>query len=66
MENHLRASANAVFRQLSFDPTGPGVPVDPDVADYMGAFEENALTLDDLADDFLLRIDQAGEVSYAD
>jgi hypothetical protein len=38
--------AIAVDREASANPVG--VAVDPDVADVMGAFEEDALALDDL------------------
>lgn len=40
-------AAVAADHEASADPSA-GVAVDPDVADVMGAFEENALTLDDL------------------
>ncbi|WP_257721622.1 hypothetical protein [Desulfomicrobium orale] len=33
------------------------IPVDPDVAEYMGAFEETALTEADVEDDALRGID---------
>ena len=41
------AAADAVERQALENPD-IGIPVDPDVADYMGAFEEDAVTLDDV------------------
>ena len=46
-EDYLKAAADAVERQALENPD-LGIPVDPDVADYMGAFEENAVTLDDV------------------
>ncbi|EHJ48823.1 hypothetical protein DFW101_2819 [Solidesulfovibrio carbinoliphilus subsp. oakridgensis] len=48
MEREILArAARAVDAQASEDPS-LGVPVDPDVADFMGAFEEKAVGLDDL------------------
>ena len=60
MENkdYLRAAADAVMQQVS---DGLAVPVDPDVADFMGAFTEEAVTLDDMVDDVLLSINDQGE-----
>ena len=46
-KDYLRAAADAVTEQ-AFDTPGLGVLVDPDVAEFMGAFSEGALTLDDL------------------
>lgn len=43
----LLAAARAVDRQASTAPDA-GAPADPDVADFMGAFEEDAVTWDDL------------------
>lgn len=45
-KNHLVA-AQVVDVQASENPS-LGIPVDPDVADFMGAFEEGAVSLDDL------------------
>lgn len=44
----LAAAARSVDAQAS--EFSFGIPVDPDVADYMGAFPERALGLDDLDD----------------
>lgn len=63
---YLKTAAHAVFKQLADDPTGPGVPVDPDVADFLGATTEDAVTLVDLMDDALLSIDEAGRVYVGD
>jgi len=41
--------ANVVDAQATEFPD-LGIPVDPDVADFMGAFEETAVGLDDLDD----------------
>jgi hypothetical protein len=47
IENTVISAALAADRQASADPVA-GVSVDPNVADFMGAFEEDALTIDDL------------------
>lgn len=50
LENYyLKAAAAAVERQVLENPDF-GIPADPDVAEYMGAFEEQAVTLDDVLD----------------
>jgi len=46
-KEYLRAAADIVDAQATDDPM-LGVPVDPDVAEFMGAFAEPALGLDDL------------------
>lgn len=61
-EDYLRAAADAVMEQLTADPIGPGVPVDPDVAEFMGAFEEDAIVEADCADDAQLTFSEHGEV----
>lgn len=65
MENreYLAAAAAAVERQLADNPD-IGVPLDPDVADHMGAFTEKAVVLADLMDDALLTINDQGEAFY--
>ena len=60
----LTAAANMVANQLAELPLGAALAVDPDVADYMGAFEENAIAPDDMADDDQLTINDKGEVIY--
>ena len=45
-KEYLDAAADSVSRQLEENP-GIGIPVDPDVADHMGAFEEDAMSLGD-------------------
>lgn len=49
MQEYLQKAAMVVEAQIGTDPelAEIGVPVDPDVADYMGAFEENAFVFDD-------------------
>lgn len=44
---YFKAAAAMVEKQAMENP-GIGIPVDPEVAQYMGAFEESAVTLDDL------------------
>jgi hypothetical protein len=47
-KEYLKAAAKAVNTQAAQNPD-IGIPVDPDVADFMGAFEELAsIELDDL------------------
>lgn len=48
-KNRLMTAANVVDSQATELPD-LGIPVDPDVADFMGAFEETAVDLDDLDD----------------
>ena len=43
----LKAAARAVDVQASEYPS-LGIPADPEVADFLGAFEEQAIGLDDL------------------
>ena len=62
-KEYLTAAANMVSVQLSEEPT-LALPLDPDVADFMGAFTEDALTLADLVDDTLLAMNEQGEVCY--
>lgn len=51
-KEYLQNASDAVLAQLASNPT-LGIPVDPDVADCLGAFEEAAL---DAAD-----VDSAGD-----
>lgn len=44
--DRLMVAANAVFDQALENPD-LGIPTDPDVADFMGCFEELAVSLDD-------------------
>lgn len=44
--DRLTAAANAVFDQAIENPD-LGIPADPDVADFMGCFEEAAVSPDD-------------------
>lgn len=46
-KDYLHHAGDAVLAQLAANPA-LGIPVDPDVADSLGAFEEPALTDDDV------------------
>ena len=63
-KEYLRAAALAVAQQLAENPVILGIPIDPDVADFMGAFAEDALELADVIEDGLLTINGQGEVSH--
>lgn len=49
----LDQAAKDVFNQLAKDPS-LAIPLNPDVAEHMGAFEEKAVNLNDLDDDFMI------------
>ncbi len=61
-KEYLAAAARSAAQQITDDP-GLYVPLDPDVADFMGAFREDALELADVIEDGLLTVNQ-GEVVY--
>lgn len=63
-KEYLRAAATAIARQIVENPVILGVPLDPDVADYMGAFVEEAVELADIVEDGLLTVTNSGEVIY--
>ena len=63
-KDYLKAAVNVVAQQVTDHPLWGGVAVDPDVADWMGAFTESAVTLADLADDVLLSVNAQGDVVY--
>lgn len=42
-DEYLKAAAEVIERQALDDP-GLGIPADPDLADFMGAFEETAVS----------------------
>lgn len=54
--DRLTVAANAVFDQALENPD-LGIPADPDVADFMGCFEESAVS----PDDFINIDDEDGE-----
>ena len=63
-KDYLKAAVNVVAQQVTDNPLWGGVAVDPDVADWMGAFTESAVTLADLADEVLLSVNAQGDVVY--
>ena len=63
-KDYLKAAVNVAAQQVTDNPLWGGVAVDPDVADWMGAFTESAVTLADLADDVLLSVNAQGDVVY--
>ena len=62
-KEYLAAAARAAAEQITSNP-GIYLPLDPDVADYMGAFTEDAITLADLIEDALHTINCQGEAVY--
>ena len=46
-KEYLLAAARAVDAQASENPN-LGIPVDPEVAEFMGAFAEDAISLNDV------------------
>ena len=62
-KEYLAAAARAAAQQITDDP-GLYVPLDPDVAEHMGAFQEDAIILADLIEDALLTINGQREVLY--
>ena len=56
----LTAAAKAAAEQLAGN-AALHIPLDPDVADFMGAFQEDALSLPDVIEDGLLTINGQGE-----
>ena len=63
-KEYLHAAAKAIAQQIEGNLLVIGVSLDPDVADYMGAFEEEAITLADVVEDGLLTVTNSGEVIY--
>jgi hypothetical protein len=62
-KEYLAAAAYAAAEQLA-DNAALHVPLDPDVADFMGAFREDALSLADVIEDGLITLTAQGEVVY--
>lgn len=63
-ENEYKAAvAKKLGQDLAENPFAE-VSLDPDIADFMGAFTEDAIILADLQDDTLLSINEEGEVFY--
>ena len=63
-KEYLAAAARTVAQQLADNPTILSIEADPDVADYMGAFTEDAIALADMIEDALLTVNGQGEVIY--
>ena len=63
-KEYLAAAARTVAQQLADNPTILSIEADPDVADYIGAFTEDAIALADMIEDALLTINGQGEVVY--
>ena len=62
-KDYLAAAAKAAAEQLA-DNAALHVPLDPDVADFMGAFFEDALSLADVIEDGLFTLNAQGEAVY--
>jgi hypothetical protein len=62
-KDYLAAAAKAAAEQLA-DNAALHVPLDPDVADFMGAFREDAISLADVIADGLLTLNERGEALY--
>ena len=60
---YLAAAAKAAAEQLA-DNASLHIPLDPDVADFMGAFREDALDLADVIEDGLFTLNEQGEAVY--
>lgn len=63
-KEYIAAAAKSVAQQLAENPVILGIPIDPDVADFMGAFQEDAIELADVIEDGLLTVTGQGEVVY--
>jgi hypothetical protein len=50
----FQARANVLWQEVENNP-GVGIPVDPDLADYLGAFEEPCVTDEDCEVDYYER-----------
>jgi hypothetical protein len=62
-KDYLAAAAKAAAEQIA-DNAALHVPLDPDVADFAGAFHEDALSLADVIEDGLFTVNEQGEVVY--
>lgn len=63
-KEYLAAAARSVAQQLAENPVILSIPIDPDVADFMGAFTEDAIELADVIEDALLTVNRQSEVRY--
>ncbi len=64
-DKQIAAATRTVVEQIMENPVGVGVPLDATVAERMGAFTEDAVTLVDLMDDALLTAGVDGGMYYA-
>ena len=62
-KEYLKAAARAAAELLAAN-AALYVPLDPDVADFMGAFFEDALSLADVIEDGLFTLNDQGEALY--
>lgn len=60
-EEILKHAAKDVFDQLAENPN-LAIPLDPELAEYMGAFEEKAVNISELDNDTSLN--ENGEISH--
>jgi len=58
-KDYLTAAAKAAAEQLAANAS-LYIPLDPDVADFMGAFHEDALSLADVIEDGLFTVNDQG------
>ena len=63
-KEYLSVAARVVAQQLADNPIILSIPIDPDVADFMGAFREDAIALADVIEDGLLTVNGQSEVIY--
>ena len=63
-KKYLAAAARVVAQQLADNPIILSIPIDPDVADFMGAFREDSIALADVIEDGLLTVSGQSEVVY--
>ncbi|WP_421902042.1 hypothetical protein [Maridesulfovibrio sp.] len=49
IKKHLNEQADQLDREMTENP-GAAIEVDPELADHMGAFEEDAITLEEAED----------------
>jgi hypothetical protein len=61
--DYLAAAAKAAAEQLA-DNAALYVPLDPDVADFMGVFQEDAIDLAAVIEDGLFTLNEQGEAVY--
>ena len=62
-KDYLKAAAKAIAEQLA-ENAALSVSIDPDVAEHMGAFHKDALSLADVIEDGLFTLNDQGEVRY--